>query len=111
MLRWLWRRCFSWPVEWQRSIVELSDLEALARSGLAGMLLAQEKARLDYLRAREGYERGRCRETRNRMNDRLANLQATNAVVQSLLNEHLLEQRLAAGADSATSEFAVVKSR
>src|SRR6516225_27697 len=103
MLRWLWRRFFSWPVEWQRSIVELRGLETLARSGLAGMLLAQEKARLDYLRAREAHERSHRRQARNRMNDRLANLQATNAVVQSLLNEHLLEQQLTAGADSATS--------
>ena len=92
----LWQQFFGRRVVWQRSIVELRDLEALARLGLAGMLLAQEKARLDFTRAREEFERDSSRAARDRVDECLTRLQATNAVVQSLLNEHSLEQRLAA---------------
>lgn len=100
---------FGRPVAWHRSIVELGDLEALARTGLAGMLLAQEKARLDFTRAREEFERSASRSARDRVDDCLARLQATNAVVQSLLNEHCLEQRLAA--EQSLGENPVGKSR
>jgi hypothetical protein len=111
MLGWLWRRLFPQPALWQRSIVELRDLEDLARSGLASMLLAQEKARLDYVQARETYDRQRGRDALNRMHDRLHHLQATSAIVQSLLNEHFLERLLAAGVEQTASHSPLVKSR
>jgi hypothetical protein len=109
VLTWFWDRLFGRRVEWQRSIVQLRDLEALARTGLAGMLLAQEKARLDFTRAREDFERLSSRAARDRADHCLTRLQATNAVVQSLLNEHCLEQRLAA--EQALVEEPVGKSR
>jgi hypothetical protein len=108
MLRRLWHRLFGRPVVWQRSIVELGDLERLARTGLAEMLLGQEKARLDFLGAREAFEGDPCRATQDRMEACLARLQATNAVVQSLLNEQQVEQRLS---DTPPAEIGVGKSR
>ena len=105
----LWHRFFGRRVSWQRSIVQLRDLEALARLGLAGMLLAQEKARLDFTRAREEFERDSSRAARDRVDEGLSRLQATNAVVQSLLNEHSLDQRLAAEQSQAVGS--VGKSR
>lgn len=108
MLRRLWHRFFGRRVVWERSLVELGDLETLARSGLAGMLMAQEKARLDFLRAREKFAHHADRTSQAHMENRLAHLQATNAVVQSLLNEQHLEQRLAA---EQPPEIVVGKSR
>jgi len=105
----LWHRLFGRQVVWQRSIVELGDLDALARTGLAGMLLAQEKSRLEFTRAWEDFERSSSQSARNRVDGCLARLQATNAVVQSLLNEHSLEQRLAA--EHPQTENPVGKSR
>jgi hypothetical protein len=105
----LWDRFFGRRVSWQRSIVQLRDLEALARLGLAGMLLAQEKARLEFTRAREDFERSSSRAARDRVDECLTRLQATNAVVQSLLNEHCLEQRLAA--EQSLTAVSVGKSR
>ena len=109
MLTKLWHRLFGRRVVWQRSIVELGDLEALARTGLAGMLLAQEKARLDFTRAWEEFERSSCGVAGHRLEQCLAQLQATNAVVQSLLNELCLEQRLAT--EKPLAENLVGKSR
>lgn len=111
MIRRMWRRLFPRPVLWQRSLVELRDLDALARSGLAGMLLAQEKARLDYVQACESYARQRDQGALQLMQDQLHHLEATNAVVQSLLLEHLLEQMLAAGMERVSSEPPPIKSR
>jgi hypothetical protein len=109
MLQWLMRRFMRRPVIWQRSIVELRDLEALARAGLAGMLLAQEKARLDFISAQEAHRCHPSGASAERQHERLLQLQATNAVVQSLLNEHHLERLLAAVPPSA--EAVVGKSR
>jgi hypothetical protein len=111
MIRWLWRRLFPRPTLWHRSLVELRDMESLARSGLAGMLLAQEKARLEYLQARETYERQPNQTSLDRMYNQLHHLQATNAVVQSLIHEQHLEQLIAAGMDRASGEPQPVKSR
>jgi hypothetical protein len=108
MLRRLWHRIFSRPVVWERSLVELSGLEQLARAGIAGMLLAQEKARLDFIKAREAHARNPNSDSRHHMDSRLAHLQATNAVVQSLLNEQQLEQRLMS---ESPPEIVVGKSR
>jgi hypothetical protein len=72
------------------------------------MLLAQEKARLDFLGAREAFERSPCHATQHRMEACLGHLQATDAVVQSLLNEQQIEQRLA---EMPPAEIGVGKSR
>jgi len=104
-----WDRLFGRRIAWRRSIVELRNLEALARMGLAGLLLAQEKARLDFTRAREACERSPGRARRARAEESLAHLQATNAVVQSLVNERQLEQQLAE--EQTLTECPVGKSR
>ena len=109
MLRWLWRRLSHRPVVWQRSIVEVRDLETLARTGLAGMLLAQEKARLDFVSAREACECNQGPGAMDRVQESLVHLQTTNAVVQALLNEHQIEQLLATRPPD--SEITVGKSR
>jgi hypothetical protein len=109
MLNRFWNRLFRRPVVWQRSMVESGALNSLVRTGLAGVLLAQEKARLDFIRVREAHQRDPNRTTHDRVQEYLNHLQATNAVVQSLLNEQALEQRLAA--EPAPAEVAVGKSR
>ena len=109
MINRFWNRLFRKPVVWQRSMVELAGLNDLARTGLAGLLLAQEKARLNFVRAREAQQRNPSRTNHDLMQDSLLNLQATNAVVQSLLNERVLEERLAT--EPLPEEAAVGKSR
>jgi hypothetical protein len=109
MINRFWNRLFRRPVVWQRSIVELGSLGALARSGWSELLLAQEKARLDFVRFREAYQRDASRAHLDRMQESLMHLQATNAIVQSLLNERALEERLAS--ESSPEEIAVGKSR
>jgi hypothetical protein len=95
MFLWLWRRLFRRGFASQRDYLHLTTgLEDLVRSGVAGWLLAQEKARLDYLAAKDAYEqRGSGREL-DLLLERLLQLQSTNAVIQALLNEHHLEQLL-----------------
>jgi hypothetical protein len=109
MINRFWNRLFRKPVVWQRSIVELRELGELARTGLSGLLLAQEKARLDFVRAREMHQRNPSRFHHDRMTESLLQLQGTNAVVQSLLNERELEERLAA--EPASNDMALGKSR
>ena len=84
-------------------------MRLIACLSLAALLLAQEKARLDFVRAREVHQRNPSRFHHARMEDSLLHLQAVNAVVQSLLNERALEERLAAV--PASDEIAVGKSR
>jgi hypothetical protein len=67
---------------------------AFARSDPAVWILTQEKARLDYLAAKEEYERFKTGRAYKRFTDRLLQLQSTNAVITSLINEHTLEQML-----------------
>ena len=75
MLRWLWHHLIGRPhIFWQRSIVELRELEGLVRTGLAALLLAQEKARLDFLSALEAHRLSHCRLTQNRMETYLMQL-------------------------------------
>lgn len=102
MFQWLLRRFLRRAVEPQHGVLDLGDLEALARAGTAGLLLAQEKARLDFLAAQE------CGAL-DVLLERLVRLQTTNAVVQALLNERRLEQLLAE--EAAPAEFAPGKSR
>jgi hypothetical protein len=110
MLSRFWNRLFGHRPRSRRDIVKLGPaLEDLARAGVAGWLVAQEQARLDYLAAKETYERSGSRRALRRARERLLSLQSTSAVIQSLLNEHALE-RLAA-AEEAPASLDVGKSR
>jgi hypothetical protein len=75
-----------------RSLEELgSGLETLARSGVGGWLLAQERARLEFIAAREKFARQGNEDALQAMLLRLYHLESTNAVVQSLIQERRLE--------------------
>jgi hypothetical protein len=78
----------------ERHNIDLRPMETLARCDAAGLLLAQESARLHFLAAQEAYGRHRSWFTFRQVLERLFQLQSTNAVVQALLNERTLEERL-----------------
>ena len=94
MLAWLIRRVFRAGIRSKRGMIDLGEMGKLARSGPAVWILTQEKARLEYLAAKEAYERVKTRRAYKRLTDRLLQLQSTNAVITSLINEHTLEQVL-----------------
>jgi hypothetical protein len=97
MVRWLLKRLFHRALTSQRAHLSLAGMEHLARLGDAGWLLAQERARLDFLAAKEAFCQGGSWAEFRRVLDTWLQLGCTNAVVQSLLNEQALERRLAAG--------------
>jgi hypothetical protein len=100
---WLWQRLFRRGFASQRETIALGGgLDQLARSGVGTWLLAQEKARLDFLAAKEAYTQNRSRHDLDQLLERLLQLEATNAVVQALINEHTLE-RLALAPEPATA--------
>ncbi len=106
MLAWLLRRLLgerfkSWflnhvvllrGLESRRGHADVGELEDVARHGTAAWLLAQEKARLQYVSAKEAYCEARTWAAFELMLECLIKLQSTNALVQSLLNEHALER-------------------
>jgi len=94
MLTWLMTRLSRAGVRSRRGKMQLGDLGRLARSGPAVWILTQEKARLNYLAAKEEYERRRSRRAYKRLTDHLLQLQSTNAIITSLINEHFLERAL-----------------
>lgn len=94
MLAWLMRRLFRAGIRSKRGVIDLGEMGKLARSGPAVWILTQEKARLEYLAAKEEYERLRTRRGYKRFMDRLLQLQSTNAIITALINEHQLEQML-----------------
>jgi hypothetical protein len=94
MLAWLIRRVFRAGIRSKRGVIDLGEMGKLARSGPGVWILTQEKARLDYLAAKEEYERYKTRRLYKRFTDRLLQLQSTNAVITALINEHTLEQLL-----------------
>src|SRR5947209_15690322 len=94
MLAWLIRRVFRAGIRSKRGVIDLGEMGKLARSGPAVWILTQEKARLDYLAAKEEYLRVKTRRAYKRFTDRLLQLQSTNAIITSLINEHTLEQML-----------------
>src|SRR5262249_61726542 len=100
MLFWLlelvWRRGY----RSRRGVIPLGQVEDLARSGTAAWALAQEKARLEYLAAKERYEKQRSWRNFQHMMERLLQLQSTNAIIQSLIHEHLLAQMIAGSTTS-----------
>jgi hypothetical protein len=94
MLAWLKRRVFRPGIRSRRGVIDLGDVGKLARAEPAVWILTQEKARLDYLAAKEEYERCKTRRAYIRFTDRLLQLQSTNAIITALINEHTLEQML-----------------
>jgi hypothetical protein len=92
MFYWLLERILRRGFKSRRGIIGLGQMDNLARSGTAAWSLAQERARLDYLAAKEEYEKLRTWRSFERLMERLLQLHSTNALVQSLLNEHALEQ-------------------
>lgn len=95
ILRLLFRRGFNSP----RGLTVLGDLESLARSGTAAWLLAQERARLEFLAAKEAFCTTGSWGALGRLLERLIQLVSVNAVVGSLLNEHAAERLLSGAAD------------
>jgi hypothetical protein len=94
MLAWLIRRFCRTGIRSKRGLIDLGEMGKLARSGPAVWILTQEKARLEYLAAKEEYERFKTRRAYKRFTDRFLQLQSTNAVITALINEHTLEQML-----------------
>jgi hypothetical protein len=94
MFYWLFERVFRRAFKSRKDVLLLGELEALARAGTAGWLMAQEHARLRYLAAMESYQKLPHWGGFEVLMKRLLELQSTNAVVQSLLNEHSLNQVL-----------------
>src|SRR5881227_1482953 len=94
MLAWLIRRVFRAGIRSKRGMIDLGEMGKLARADPGVWILTQEKARLEYLAAKEEYERCKTGRAYKRFTDRLLQLQSTNAVITSLINEHTLEQIL-----------------
>lgn len=89
------KRLFSRPPVVSKPLFRLGALEILARSGPAGWILAQEKARLEFVEARETYAGMPSEPNFERLTDALFHLQSTNAIVQALINEQHLERMAA----------------
>jgi|SRR6516225_8182881 hypothetical protein len=92
MIYWLLKRVLRRGFQSRRGRAPLEDREILARSGIASWILAQEKARLEYVAAKEHFEHRASWHAFQRVLERLLRLQSTNAVIQSLINEHSLEE-------------------
>jgi len=92
MIYWLFKRVFRRGFKSRRGILGLGQIEDLARSGTAAWAMAQEKARLDYMSAKERYERRPSWRAFQQTVECLLQLHSTNALIQSLINEHLLAQ-------------------
>jgi hypothetical protein len=103
MLAWLIRRVCRGGVRSKRGVIDLGEMGKLARAEPAVWILTQEKARLEYLAAKEEYERYKTGRAYKRFIDRLLQLQSTNAVITSLINEHTLEQMLLQAAKASPS--------
>ncbi len=101
MIEWLFNYLLRRGFKSRRGIVRLGELENLARSGTGAWALAQEKSRLEYLAAKECFEKTQSGPDFERVAISLLQLVSTNAIVQSLINEHLLEQLVAASAPKA----------
>jgi hypothetical protein len=108
VLFFLWKRFFKRSFDSQRGFINVGPIADLARSRPASLLMVQEKARLDYLAAKETHVRSGSSSTFELMMERLLQLQSTNAIIQSLLNEHHLERLVE---DESSSELPIGKSR
>jgi len=106
MIYWLLGRALRRGFKSCKAVVGIGEVEDLARSGTAAWALAQEKARLDYLAAKEKYQASRSWRAFEVMLERLLQLHSTNAIIQSLINEHLLVQLAANSGDKPAKEAA-----
>jgi hypothetical protein len=88
----------------QRGILRLGELAELGRGGSSAWALTQEKARLEYLAAKEAYEKTPTWRAFRLAMEHLIQLHSTNAVVGSLLNEYLLEQLAARSPQTGQSD-------
>jgi hypothetical protein len=104
MWAWFRKRLSRAGIQSKRAPIPIGDMGRFVRSGPAAWILMQEKARLHYLAAKEEYERCKTRRTYKRLTDRLLQLQSTNAIITSLLNEHLLEQLIVHARKSSSKE-------
>jgi hypothetical protein len=113
VLHWLLRCVLGRGFLPERHNIDLRPMETLARCDAAGLLLAQESARLQFLAAQEAYGQQRSWFAFRQVLERLFQLQSTNALVQALLNERALERRLARFAEDggAPQRAAVPMSR
>jgi hypothetical protein len=100
VIYWLLERILRRGFRSRRGILPLGELDTLARSNTASLVLAQEKARLEFLAAKEDYEKFRSWRAFERLLERLLQLYSTNAVIQALINEHTLEQLVAKSSDT-----------
>jgi hypothetical protein len=91
MIHWLFNYLLRRGFKSRREIIRLGRLEELARSGTGAWALTQEKARLEYLAAKECFDKTRSGPDFERVIISLLQLTSTNAVVQALINEHMLE--------------------
>ena len=94
MLAWLVRRLFRAGVRSKRRRIDLGEMGKLGRGDPGVWILTQERARLEYVAAKEQYERSRTRRAYKHFADRLLQLQSTNAIITALINEHTLDQML-----------------
>jgi hypothetical protein len=78
----------------KRRRIDLGEMGKLGRGDPAVWILTQERARLEYLAAKEQYEHSRTRRAYKHFADRLLHLQSTNAIITALINEHTLDQML-----------------
>jgi hypothetical protein len=110
MMYWLLERVLRRGFRSRKGSLKLGQLENLARSGTGVWAMTQEKARQDYLEAKETFDQTRSWRAFEAMMERLLQLHSTNAIIQALINEHLLHQLLAKeSADSTTDESAGVR--
>jgi hypothetical protein len=94
MLAWIARQLFRAGVRSKRRRIDLGEMGKLGRGDPAVWILTQERSRLEYLAAKEEYERSRSRRAYKHFADRLLQLQSTNAIITALINEHTLEHIL-----------------
>jgi hypothetical protein len=95
MLAWLVNRlCRAGARSKRKKTIDLGEMGKLGRGDPGVWILTQERARLEYLAAKEEYERSKTWRAYKRLADRLLQLQSTNAIITALINEHTLEQML-----------------
>jgi hypothetical protein len=92
MLNFILRVLFRRGLESFRGTVDLSEIKILARSAPAAWILVQEKARVDFVQAKDAYLQKGSLVGLGRVLARLLRLQSTNAIIASLLNEHQIER-------------------
>lgn len=90
LLVWLLRKAFDPP----RGEFDLQSLKDLSAAPPVSWLLTQERARLNFLWAEERFSSTGNSRAFTTMMMRMLQLQATNALVQSLLNEQTLDRIL-----------------